>query len=265
MFNGKIVYLKKYGACLITSIEDEYQFHIVKGLSRFYFDNISSGTEVAVYGDLSGNTAIKASHLEVLNDTSPELNNSERLLVEKYGYVKSYAECLYENPIGDRYEEYADILSVTDAKIKQAYGISDLENYSAAVNKFTDSTTVEYTLYFGGYSSFERYYVTVYNSGDIECNASNAGDYSRFLPYFDVEKLKTAEDKLKKEANIYDYDSNSGFYLTINEKGQLCLSFESIVKITPETTFGGGQIVDGGCNIDHRHVFVSEVICEEIQ
>ena len=55
-------------------------------------------------------------------------------------------------------------------------------------------------------------------------------------------------------------------FLEINSKGQLCLSFEVIVDINPpKVQISDGEIIDSGCNIDHKHVFESEVICDKVQ
>ena len=61
----------------------------------------------------------------------------------------------------------------------------------------------------------------------------------------------------------YLFNSGSYMYLEINSKGKLCLSSETIVDINPpKVQIADGEIINSGCNIDHKHVFESEVVCD---
>ena len=76
-----------------------------------------------------------------------------------------------------------------------------------------------------------------------------------------LKKYKAAEEKLKTK--MTEYESGSNMYLEINSGGQLCLSSEAIVNIDPpKVQIYEGEIFTDGCNIDHKHVFESEVICD---
>ena len=125
--------------------------------------------------------------------------------------------------------------------------------------------TVRYRLYLFGYETYEEYSVTIDNNGTVlDYYAANAGEYSCFLPYLTIEKIQEAEEKLKSK--MAEYDNVSHLFLEINSKGQLCLSFETIVDIDPpKVEIVDGEIIISGCNIDHKHVFESEVICDKVQ
>ena len=149
-------------------------------------------------------------------------------------------------------------------KVKEEYGIDDLDNYSVSISEHASKPqkTVRYELYLFGYKTYEEYSVTIDNNGTVlDYYAANAGEYSCFLPYLTIEKIQEAEEKLK--IKLEEYGSGNDMYLQINNQNQLCLCFEVIVHIDPpKSEIIDGEIVNGGCNIDHKHVFESEVICE---
>ena len=80
-----------------------------------------------------------------------------------------------------------------------------------------------------------------------------------FTADIDVELLIAAEEKIN--AQILHNENSSGFYLKM-EGGDLCLCAEIIEKIDPpkRVTTEDGDVMEGGCNIDHKHVFLSERI-----
>ena len=275
VFSGRMVFIKGLGACFISSANDVYELNQIKGLNTAYYNNLKLAYSVIVYGDvISGqkdSITIKASHLEATNDSEVRAwNEAELAILEKYEVVDSYAQTQYETPLGDRNPsdpEIFDLLAITDAEVKEEYGIDNLDNYSVRISEHASKhqKTVRYELHLFGYITYEQYSVTIDNNGTIlSCYASNAGKYSCFLPYLTIEKIQEAEEKLKNK--MAEYDNSSYMYLEINSNGQLCLSFEVIVDINPpKVQMVDGEIVDSGCNIDHKHVFESEVVCDKVQ
>ena len=275
VFSGRMVFIKGLGACFISSANDVYELNQIKGLNTAYYNDLKLADNVIVYGDIISNKkdaiTIKVSHLEVSDDNEVRAwNEAELAILEKYDVVDSYAQTQYETPLGDRNpsdSEIFNLLTITDAKVKEEYGIDDLDNYSVSISEHASKPqkTVRYELYLFGYRTHESYSVTIDNNGTIlNCNDANAGNYSRFLPYLTIEKLQEAEEKLKNK--MAEYDSGGYMYLGINSKGQLCLSFEVIVDINPpKVQMVDGEIINSGCNIDHKHVFESEVVCDNVQ
>ena len=272
VFSGRMVFIKGLGACFISSANDVYELNQIKGLNTAYYNDLKLADNVIVYGDIISENkdplTIRASHLEVSKDNEVRAwNEAELAILEKYDVVDSYAQTQYETPLGDRNpsdSEIFNLLTITDAKVKEEYGIDDLENYSVSISEHASKPqkTVRYELYLFGYRTHESYSVTIDNNGTIlNCYDANAGNYSRFLPYLTIEKLQDAEEKLKNKMS--EYNSSSYMYLGINSNGQLCLSFETIVDIDPpKVQMVDGEIINSGCNIDHKHVFESEVVCD---
>lgn len=272
VFSGRMVFIKGLGACFISSANDVYELNQIKGLNTAYYNDLKLADNVIVYGDIISENkdplTIRASHLEVSKDNEVRAwNEAELAILEKYDVVDSYAQTQYETPLGDRNPgdmEIFNLLAITDAKVKEEYGIENLDHYSVSISEHASKPqkTVRYELYLFGYKTYEQYSVTIDNNGTIlNCNSANEGNYSRFLPYLTIQKVQEAEEKLKNK--MAEYDSGSYMYLEINSKGQLCLSFEAIVDIAPpKSEIIDGEIVNSGCNIDHKHVFESEVICD---
>lgn len=272
VFSGRMVFIKGLGACFISSANDVYELNQIKGLNTAYYNDLKLADNVIVYGDIISENkdplTIRASHLEVSKDNEVRAwNEAELAILEEYDVVDSYAQTQYETPLGDRNpsdSEIFNLLTITDAKVKEEYGIDDLDNYSVSISEHASKPqkTVRYELYLFGYRTHESYSVTIDNNGTIlNCNDANAGNYSRFLPCLTIEKLQDAEEKLKNKMS--EYDSSSYMYLGINSNGQLCLSFETIVDIDPpKVQMVDGEFINSGCNIDHKHVFESEVVCD---
>ena len=275
VFSGRMVFIKGLGACFISSANDVYELNQIKGLNTAYYNDLKLADNVIVYGDIISENkdplTIRASHLEVSKDNEVRAwNEAELAILEKYDVVDSYAQTQYETPLGDRNPgdmEIFNLLAITDAKVKEEYGIENLDHYSVSISEHASKPqkTVRYELYLFGYKTYEEYSVTIDNNGTIlNCYASSADKYSCFLPYLTIEQIQQAEEKLKNK--MAEYDSGSYMYLEINSKGQLCLSFEVIVDINPpKVQISDGEIIDSGCNIDHKHVFESEVICDKVQ
>ncbi len=80
----------------------------------------------------------------------------------------------------------------------------------------------------------------------------------RFVPYITDELVETAENKINEAVSAYS--NSSDFYLQIND-GYLCLVAEVIKQLEPPASQETeGEVVDGGCGIDHEHLFFSERI-----
>ena len=80
----------------------------------------------------------------------------------------------------------------------------------------------------------------------------------RFVPYITDELVETAENKINEAVSAYS--NSSDFYLQIND-GYLCLVAEVIKQLNPPSSQETeGEIIDGGCGIDHEHLFFSERI-----
>ncbi len=78
-----------------------------------------------------------------------------------------------------------------------------------------------------------------------------------YVPYITDALVDAAETKITSE--ISKYSNNSGFYLQITD-GYLYLCAEVIKHIdVPASTEENGY-VEGGCGIDHKHLFFSERI-----
>ena len=80
----------------------------------------------------------------------------------------------------------------------------------------------------------------------------------RFVPYITDELVETAENKINEAVSAYS--NSSDFYLQIND-GYLCLYVEVIKQLDPPASQETeGEVVGGGCGIDHEHLFFSERI-----
>ena len=83
-------------------------------------------------------------------------------------------------------------------------------------------------------------------------------EQERFVPYITDELVETAENKINEAVSAYS--NSSDFYLQIND-GYLCLYVEVIKQLDPPASQETeGEVVGGGCGIDHEHLFFSERI-----
>ena len=92
-----------------------------------------------------------------------------------------------------------------------------------------------------------------------QTRVSVGDDLKQFAANIEVDLLIAAEEKIS--ARIRDNEDSSGFYLKM-DGGDLCLCAEIIEKIDPpqKVTTEDGDVMDAGCNIDHKHTFLSERI-----
>ena len=100
----------------------------------------------------------------------------------------------------------------------------------------------------------EGAFITLPISGEVlEVEQKQEGLLSRVSD----ESIRRAEEALSTHAEA---TPTHCYYLTVDDEGYLCLSLEVIRSITPEVSTG--EIADGGCGIDHEHLFYSERISE---
>lgn len=160
-------------------------------------------------------------------------------------------------------EEEAKVRRVADAAVKKEYGITDFTDYgiSTDFNEYFGNYFVIYSLKIQGYASSEE--VAVQVSPDYEVKNVNGFDIGRYSPYLEVateEAVRQAEGKLDEQ--VKGYSENSGYYLGIDNEGNLLLCCEVITHQPPPA-----PAVDGDPNdavtvyIDHDHLFFSEIIC----
>lgn len=130
------------------------------------------------------------------------------------------------------------------------------KHFSVRVIAHSDSTyVVRFTLCIGGYRTGEYYSVSLAGDGQvIEINGSNT-NFRQFVANATLEKIAAAEASLAEQMGHYADKENSGYYLSIDNEGYLCLSCEVIVQLS------GGAEGDGGCGIDHEHKFFTARIC----
>lgn len=135
-------------------------------------------------------------------------------------------------------------------------------DFKASLSTLHDGRVkVELDLYIFGYDTYESYYVMHDERGGIlEIESINEAEYSRYLPYVTEESIRDAEDALAE--SLAEYDRSTGYYISFDSDGYLCLCAEVIVDIDPPSSDEDGEL-EGGCGIDHEHIFFSERISSE--
>lgn len=99
------------------------------------------------------------------------------------------------------------------------------------------------------------YILTLPNSGET---IKLQNEQILYVPYITDELVETAENKINEAVSAYS--NSSDFYLQIND-GYLCLVVEVIKQLDPPASQETeGEVVGGGCGIDHEHLFFSERI-----
>ena len=99
------------------------------------------------------------------------------------------------------------------------------------------------------------YILTLPNSGET---IKLWNDQILYVPYITDELVETAENKINEAVSAYS--NSSDFYLQIND-GYLCLYVEVIKQLDPPASQETeGEVVGGGCGIDHEHLGFSERI-----
>lgn len=195
--------------------------------------------------------------------TKRVFKNGEKAQYTYYFYTNENSpEGLYtfKVPFGGEYKVFESILVVNappteeelavkdlaDAFVTKEYPALSLENCRVDINQNTKGEySAEYTLTIGGYRTYESYHVKFNADKTVRNSYANyEGEYSAYLPYVTADKISEAEEKLTKQ--LEKYETHSGFYLSIDDQGYLCLNAEVIV----DSLFN-----------DHEHKFFSERIC----
>ena len=81
-------------------------------------------------------------------------------------------------------------------------------------------------------------------------------DFTKYLPYVSDELVAAAEAKITKE--VEEIGGELGWTIAEHENGKMCLVVE-VIKFVE----GADYMEEGGCGIDHEHIFFAESIIEE--
>ena len=178
-------------------------------------------------------------------------NGAYTLEVPFASHTETFKRLLFiESPMT---EEELAVIELANAEILKKYPIDSLDNYRVRIDQNKKGEFfVRYDLMIGNYKTYETYNVNFNADKTIETIYGDYGEYAAYLPYATEDKIREAEEKLTKQ--LEQYDSHSGFYLSIDFEGYLCLNAEVIIKF--ENIFNSG-----GCGIDHEHKFFKERIC----
>ncbi len=149
-----------------------------------------------------------------------------------------------------------EIRAITDAAILERYPETDFADFNVRVSINDDGIGwVHYDLFIGGYRSGFRYYVKLSSEKEILDFKIHGQEYMEFLDKIDINDVRNAELKLDTQIQQYG-DQNSGYYLSLDQDGNLCLGCEVIVEYD-ETD----EMYGKGCCFSHDHFFFSEIIC----
>jgi hypothetical protein len=108
------------------------------------------------------------------------------------------------------------------------------------------SSRVQFTLRIGSYRTDEYYNVRISADGEVIEIDGGYHNYRQFIKGATAERIAAAEEGLDGQTARYG-DKHSGYYLTVDDEGYLCLTCEVIV----DKAFG-----------DHEHKFFTERICK---
>ena len=153
-------------------------------------------------------------------------------------------------------EEEALVQTAAEA-LWAEYDLPAREHFSVDIYPHaTDgSNLVDFTLCIGGYRTYEDYSIRVSAAGTVTDIRAGSYNYRQFVESATPEMIAAAETALSEQLKAYGEERTWG-YLTIDDEGWLCLSCEIIVEL--ETKFWQQN---GGCGVDHDHVFINERIC----
>ena len=155
-------------------------------------------------------------------------------------------------------EEEALVEIAAEALWKERSDLPDRENFRIDVSYGANGNTniyVDFELYIGGYRTGESYDVTLNADHEVTKISGGYQDYRQYLKGATPERIAAAEAALAEQLKAYG-EEHVGGYLTVDDEGWLCLSCELIVDL--ETHFWQQN---GGCGVDHDHVFINERIC----
>ena len=108
------------------------------------------------------------------------------------------------------------------------------------------SSRVQFTLRIGSYRTDEYYNVRISAEGEVTEIDGGYHNYRQYLKGATPDRIAAAKAGLDRQVARYG-DKHSGYYLSIDQEGYLCLTCEVIV----DKAFG-----------DHEHKFFTERICK---
>lgn len=117
------------------------------------------------------------------------------------------------------------------------------------------SNRVQFTLWIGDHRTNESYNVRVSAEGEVTEIDGGYHNYRQYLKGATPERIAAAEAALAEQLKSYGRNHSDG-YLSVDDEGWLCLSCEIIVYLD------GPAQGEGGCGIDHKHIFINEPICK---
>ena len=156
-------------------------------------------------------------------------------------------------------EEEALVDLAAEALWSERSDLPDRECFHVDVSYGVNGNTniyVDFDLYIGSYRTWESYGVTINANRTVTSISGGHHNYRQYLQGATPERIAAAEAALAEQLKAYG-ENHSGGYLSVDDEGWLCLVTEIIVEL--ETHFWQQ---DGGCGVDHDHVFITERICK---
>lgn len=164
---------------------------------------------------------------------------------------------LDEDPYAGLSEDERRIRAVADAALLDKYDLPGWEYFDITVDYGSNGNIyVDYDFVIGSYTSYESYMVTLSAEEAVTyVDGFHAGDYSRYCKAVTPEAVAAAEASMAEQMERYGEKDHSDYYLSVDDQGYLCLTCEVIVMLE------GAPDGEGGCGIDHDHVFITARIC----
>ena len=187
-------------------------------------------------------TALPLTGCELLDELFPEETETDSsILIDP---EKTQPET--EAPLTPEEEALVEIAA--EALWNERGDLPDRAHFRADISYGVNGNTniyVDFELYIGDYRTWESYDVTL--NADHEVTRIDGGyhNYRQYLKGATPDRIAAAEAALADQLKDYG-DKHSGYYLSIDQEGWLCLNCEVIV----DKAFG-----------DHEHKFFTERIC----
>ena len=189
---------------------------------------------------------------ELLEELYPEETETDcRILIDP---EKTQSET--ESPLTP--EEEALVELAAEALWNERSDLPDREYFQVDVSYGANGNTniyVEFELYIGNYRTWESYDVTINADHKVTNISGGHQNYRQYLKGATPERIAAAEAALAEQLKAYGKNHSDG-YLSVDDEGRLCLSCEIIVYLD------GPAQGEGGCGIDHEHIFINEPICK---
>jgi hypothetical protein len=146
-------------------------------------------------------------------------------------------------------EEEALVEIAAEALWNELGDLPDRAHFRADISYGANGNTniyVDFELYIGDYRTWESYDVTLNANHEVTRIDGGYHNYRQYLKGATPDRIAAAEEGLDGQTARYG-DKHSGYYLTVDDEGYLCLTCEVIV----DKAFG-----------DHEHKFFTERICK---